>query len=140
MTKKDLHKKLKEFDTWTEETSIVFDKNLKNDEWYVINKEKINDSLNKTYEKIYDGQWIKKEEKTIIAPENMKDRLKELIDVVEKQRDDTTAIGTLKIRDNKLILERNLKEIVICDLDDKDAAAAIMASLAKIQLEELSSE
>lgn len=96
----------------------------KNDGWY--------SKQNNVYS---NDTWIK--EKTIIDPEEDSKRLKDLKRKMVKKKEDAATIGILKIKNNKLIIERNMKEIVICDLDDKDAAAAIMASLAKIQLEEL---
>jgi len=73
------------------------------------------------------------DQKSVLGDKNT---LKELMDMIEKQKRETSVIGTLKIRDNKLIIEHDLREIVMCDLEDKNAASMIMAVIAKIQLEE----
>lgn len=58
---------------------------------------------------------------------------------LDDDSDDSKKIGMLKIKDNKLIIEHNMKEIVICDLDDDNISASILAAIAKIQLEDISS-
>lgn len=115
--------KLNSLDGW----KVYTNKRIKDDNIYVIDNNKYKD-----YTEV--GSWVKESESILGNSED----LKRLMDLIEKQKNDTTTVGTLKIRDGKLILEHGMKEIVMCDLEDENAAASIMAAIAKIQLEEMS--
>lgn len=108
---------------YNKSVKIYQDNNIKDDKIYVI-------SDNKKYNNYYNDEWTK-------ADSIYTQDLEKLLDMVKKQNEDTTTIGTLKVRDNKLIIEHNHSEVILCDLDSENAASEILAGIAKIQLKEI---
>ena len=91
--------------------------------YYKIN---FDSSKNKIKEKYFPGSYSSYSSTTI----------EEIQDTIHEINRDTATLGTLKVRDGKLIVEHSMKETVLCDLEDENAAATIMGAIAKIQLEE----